>query len=57
MEKLRLTQEEINKIIEHLSNKLTACNNDSKFRFTGGNIKDKSKIEKPTLVITADAYI
>ena len=57
MEKLRLTQEEIDKIIEHLSNKLTTCNNYSKFRFTGGNIKDKSKIEKPTLVITADAYI
>ena len=38
MEKLRLTQEEIDKIIEHLSNKLTTCNNYSKFRFTGGNI-------------------
>ena len=36
MEKLRLTQEEIDKIIEHLSNKLTTCNNYSKFRFTGG---------------------
>ena len=45
MEKLRLTQEEIDKIIEHLSNRLTKCNNYSKFRFTGGNIKDKSKIE------------
>lgn len=57
MEKLRLTEQEIETVLKHLSERLSSCNNYTKFRFDGGRIKDPSKIKKPVLIINSDAYL
>ena len=57
MEKLRLNKKELNTVIAELSRRLENCNNYSKFRFNGGQIKDQTTIKKPTLIINTTAYI
>lgn len=57
MEKLRLTEQEIELVMKHLSEKLSTCQNYTKFHFNGGTIKNKEKYKKPTLLINAEAYL